>query len=41
MISNSYQATLRQRLDPAALESAWQEGRQMTKDEALAYGLEV
>jgi predicted ATPase/DNA-binding CsgD family transcriptional regulator len=39
LISRRYLATLRERLDPAILESVWQEGRRMTKDEALAYGL--
>ena len=39
IISDRYLTMLRQGLAPTALESAWQEGRHMSMDEALAYGL--
>jgi predicted ATPase/DNA-binding SARP family transcriptional activator len=39
IINDQYQAILRQELDPTALRSSWQEGRQMSLEEALAYGL--
>jgi predicted ATPase len=39
IIGDRYLAILRQGLAPTALESAWQEGRHMSMDEALAYGL--
>jgi tetratricopeptide (TPR) repeat protein len=38
IIGDRYLAILRQDLAPTALESAWQEGRHMSMDEALAYG---
>jgi hypothetical protein len=41
MLNERYLTTLRQRVDPAALQKAWQEGQQMPLEEALAYGRSV
>jgi predicted ATPase/DNA-binding SARP family transcriptional activator len=41
VIRDRHLAVLRQILAPTDLECAWQEGRQMSLDEALAYGLEA
>jgi tetratricopeptide (TPR) repeat protein len=41
VISGRHLTVLRQMLAPTDLECAWREGRQMSLDEALAYGLET
>jgi len=40
ILKEQYQSHLRKQLEPAIVESAWQEGQVMTMEEALAYGLE-
>jgi hypothetical protein len=41
IIHRRYLAALRQEMDPAELERAWQEGQGMSLEEALRAGLEI